>query len=79
MKRIWCAFKDTLFIILIVLIGLFILLLALFSGFINWIWMKCTKKDETLIPFGNWIEKFFGLDKDTYEEDNYNSNDNNYL
>lgn len=74
MKRVWCAFKDILITILIVLIGLFILLLALFSGFINWIWMKCTKKEEVLIPFGNWIEKLLGLDdyQYNYEEDYYN-------
>lgn len=60
-------------IICVIFIGLLILLLALIFGGINWIWMKCTKKDEVLIPFGNWIENLFGLNEyPIYEEDNYN-------
>ena len=59
MKKVWCAFKDIVMIICVIFIGLLILLLALIFGGINWVWMKCTKKDEVLIPFGNWILKIF--------------------
>lgn len=74
MKKVWCAFKDIIMIICVIFIGLLILLLALISGGINWVWMKCTKKDEVLIPFGNWVENLFGLNEYPYiyEEDNYN-------